>query len=238
MSANTILNGITYPLLADSKDAVANFATMNTVVDTHQVARYANATARDAANPSPIEGQACYLVEEKAFQVRHTTGWVKYGPEQTKFKVSNTTHTNSVTLVADSELYFDADANSRYVVEFYLAYSGPGGVPGGLKCSLAVPLSTTLISVFAQGAQAGVATHASFGFMSPASFSGSAALGFSTSQEYGFGSFDATPMAARLNYILDIGSTAGRVSLTSAQWNASATPTSLLDASYMVINKL
>lgn len=127
MTATSAVNGIVYPVLSDptSVGQAANFATMNTNVNTSSVPRFANASARDAAITSPIEGQVAYLDTEAILTYRTASAWVAAPTGRTVIKEVSESITPAITtLNADDALYMYAEPNSVYQYELLVTLSG------------------------------------------------------------------------------------------------------------------
>lgn len=133
MTANTAINALPYPQLSDVKDEVAQFSAFSAVADNRYVPRYANASVRNAANPSPVQGQLVYLNQE-ALLTGRLAGSV-WTPELTPRFVQKTipqsVASNATTFVPDSQLKVSLLANSTYYLEVVLVVTGVTVTSGG-----------------------------------------------------------------------------------------------------------
>lgn len=129
MTATSAINAIQYPDLTDVKDQVAQFATLNTNVDTSIVPRCANTSDRNTRFSSPIEGQLAYLTQESVLTRYNGTAWVTAETNRIAYKSVNETITAASTAVnSDDALFFYAEANSTYKYDLVMFYSGnPSG---------------------------------------------------------------------------------------------------------------
>lgn len=129
MSATSPVNGIVYPDLTNVKDQVAQFATMNTNIDTSIVPRFVNASDRAARITSPTEGQFAYLTQESILTQYNGTAWVTAEMNKTIVKTVNESITaSSLAANADDTLYFYGEANSVYRFELMAYFSGPSAI--------------------------------------------------------------------------------------------------------------
>lgn len=149
MTATSAVNAIQYPDLTNVKDQVAQFATMNTNVDTSVVPRFANTSERGTRITSPIEGQLAYLTQESILQQHDGTTWNTAEIERIVYKTTNEQITAATTAQnPDDALYFYAEANSTYRYELCLFYSGSTAVDAisaGLGCPSGATLSQTML---------------------------------------------------------------------------------------------
>lgn len=67
-----LYRGLTIPTYADIADAPAAFKSL---IDSGPIPRFADASARDAAIPTPLEGDHCYLISSHELQVYNGTAW-------------------------------------------------------------------------------------------------------------------------------------------------------------------
>lgn len=79
MSQNTPIAALPWPELTDIPNAQSAFKTLAEALDTKVIPKYANPTARDAAQPSPVDGAVCYLTDRGGFQSYRTSGWQPLG---------------------------------------------------------------------------------------------------------------------------------------------------------------
>lgn len=144
MTATSPVNAIQYPDLTNVKDQVAQFATLNTNVDTSVVPRMANASDRGTRITSPVEGQLAYLTQESVLQKYDGTSWQTAEIERIAIKTSNEVISATTTAInTDDQLYFYAEANSVYRWELVMFYSG-STTTNAIFAGFAVPSGATL----------------------------------------------------------------------------------------------
>lgn len=145
MTLTTAINALPYPELSNVKDQVAQFSAFSAQADSRYVSRYSNTAARDAANPTPVSGQLVYLKQEEYLTGRQGSSWVIESIPFFVRKTVNQSVTSSVTPVKDSQLKFTAKANSSYIVEAIIAYSGldNGAGTAGINFSWNITNSTS-----------------------------------------------------------------------------------------------
>lgn len=92
MPTNSQISNIRIPTLSDA--AVITNAVGNAITDLDRllIPKYANATARNAANTSPQSGDLCYIIDQAAFNIRIGAGWY---PWMTGWATWNPTWTTS-----------------------------------------------------------------------------------------------------------------------------------------------
>lgn len=81
MAQNTPIAGLPWPELTDIPNAQTAFQNLANALDPLVIPRYASATARDAANPSPSDGQPAYRTDVHGLQLYHggISGYVSAG---------------------------------------------------------------------------------------------------------------------------------------------------------------
>lgn len=226
MTLNTAINGLPYPELTNVKDQVAQFSAFSAVADNRYVPRYANASARDAANPSPTNGQLTYLTQERLLQGRHPAGWVT---EQFPTYVRKTipqSVTSSTTLIADSQLKLTLAANSTYFIEVVLNVTGaantaPGGISVNWSDLASVLVSRATVGYYLSGSQTDPTLAVAI-FNTPTS--GNHTYGTNTS---------SSPVGIHENLTVTTSSSPLTATMRWAQVTSSATPTTVLANSYI-----
>jgi len=233
MTVTTAINALPTPQTSDDQDLVAQYLALGTQADTRVVSRYNTESARDVANPSPTAGQVVHTALENILYVRKATGgWTNIEAGQTKVKLVAESLASSIVLQPDNELFFYAEANSRYLVECRVNY----------ECLLGISFKAQW--VFPTGSTAGAGSGKAMWIAQPNGFAAGnteiTSLGFdpetsATMGSYGVGTIDM----AYWTFILDTGPTPGNVTLYWAQATSSTTAMTLrAGCSYIVNTKL
>lgn len=76
MARTTTINGFSVPQLSDPANIEIAVGTFADAIDTNVNARFANATARNTAIPSPIGGMVTYRSDQNALEMYDGTNWV------------------------------------------------------------------------------------------------------------------------------------------------------------------
>lgn len=119
-------NSIAYPNNTDAENFPSVMGAMDTKVGLQAVPRFTNTTARDAAIPSPLQGQACYVTADQKYYVYNTVGtpaWIQHNITQSVIGVGTETRT-STTTPTNSQLIYPLRANRRYHYEIACDFSG------------------------------------------------------------------------------------------------------------------
>ncbi len=153
--------GIAKPDLTGSDADIADVGAAFDDIDDVIVPIYPGTTERDAANPSPINGQVCYISNTssggRALQYYNGTTWVSLhqAPRMAQ-KGSTLSKALTTTVTSDPDLTLPVDANTRYKFEFILLVSGDAS--GDAKYRLSHPTNTTISwSVIGPGSSLGAA---------------------------------------------------------------------------------
>lgn len=132
MTVFTAINAIPKPETTDDPDVVADFSAMADQIDTRLLPRYASATARDAANPTPIAGQLAWLSDVDLLTQYKNGAWVLVPYGYSKKKTANELVNNSAATQADDHLFFSAFVGT-YLVEIMI--SGVSGAATNIRHS-------------------------------------------------------------------------------------------------------
>jgi hypothetical protein len=146
--------------------------------------------------------------------------------EFTIYKQVDQAYSSDITLNDDTVLKFAAVANTKYRVELYAMVSG---LNGNIKLAWSVPAGATgLRSVLGPAANSVNRddTNVRVG-----------AHQFTTEVIYGLAS-ESGYAAIQERFVIEVGATAGNVTLRHAQGTTSADQTAMRGASYMVVRKL
>lgn len=112
--------------LSDSPNASTATRNLAEAMDSYGIPRYANATARDAAIPTPTQGQLCYItasgVNNKTLQVYRSQWRNMCETPLFKRQTSNQSKLNNDTL-EDTHLIFQLEASSEYTFHGMILYS-------------------------------------------------------------------------------------------------------------------
>lgn len=92
------------------------------------------------------DGLIVYREDLDLFKGRANGGWALFGGDQQVWKTGDESVTSSTTLQNDGSLVLPLAANARYLLDGYLAYTGPtfGAGPADLKAAWAVPAGATM----------------------------------------------------------------------------------------------
>lgn len=230
MTATTTFNAIPYPQLTDVKTIEPQFLAMSNQADSRYVARFSNASARDAANPTPTAGTMAYCVQESLLFQYTGTAWLPFLFQKTVVK-ANVETSLSTTLQPDDQLLFFTEPNSVYHGELHVAYSG-ASITAVAKFAWTIPTGATI-------------TRGTFGLSNLTNDRTNSALGQPGIKDTSFrsvggaGGGTGTYASYSENFILRTASTGGNVNLTWAQATASATPLDLaVGASFLSYTKI
>lgn len=78
MALNTPNSALPYPELTDTPNALTAFQNLALALDTKVIPKFATSVARDAAIPSPVDGQVCYMTDRKGF-LTYKSSWQPLG---------------------------------------------------------------------------------------------------------------------------------------------------------------
>lgn len=230
MTATSAVNAIQYPDLTDTKDLVAQFATMQTNINTSVVPRFANASARAAAITSPITGQLAYLTTEKILTYYNGTAWSTVAIDQTIHKQSTEQITASTTAInTDDALFFYGEPNSVYRFELMMYYTGNTS-SDAISAGITGPTGATMVAgLLVPGTgQSSIANCTVRG--------GNVALGSMTSQGYHTSAGYSTLWHEK--GILKTSSTPGIFQVQWAKPTAYSTPLQVLAGSFLTYRKI
>lgn len=145
MSGNTPVSNLPYVQLTDVPDANALSQGLATALDHIVIPKYANSTARDAANTSPIAGDMCYISPfYQSYDSVH--GWqIQPGLSRRRFFQTTSQHvTNSATMVNTTGLGIPVTTGHTYKIDGWIAWGQAGtGSTAGIKFGFATPGSNT-----------------------------------------------------------------------------------------------
>ncbi len=119
---------IRYPDSFDTPNIPQHIQNMATDLDTMVIPKFASAGLRDAAIPSPTDGQHCYLTNLEQFQ-QYNTGygqWLPFYQSVFKIKTANETLGNTTTFQNDDHLAgYALKASTTYLMRGVVMVTSP-----------------------------------------------------------------------------------------------------------------
>jgi hypothetical protein len=159
------------------------------------------------------------------------------GQRQFKRRSSDLPRASTTTLAADTQLTFTVDANSTYVLDGFLVYSGPGDFFMGWS----VPAGTAGLWTGIGNGGTVVSANGSGGTQTDAA----STWGYTVKTEAGdltttrsFGGVGGNLYAIQIRATVRVGATAGTLALTWSQGVSNATPTTLYTDSHLRLEKV
>jgi hypothetical protein len=159
------------------------------------------------------------------------------GQRQFKRRSSDLSRASTTTLAADTQLTFSVDANSTYVLDGFLVYSGPGDFFMGWS----VPAGTAGLWTGIGNGGTVVSANGSGGTQTDAA----STWGYTVKTEAGdltttrsFGGVGGNLYAIQIRATVRVGATAGTLALTWSQGVSNATPTTLYTDSHLRLEKV
>lgn len=188
---------------------------------------YPSIAARGYSHPSPTVGDRCFLSDGLVWSVYNGSAWKFEAGAERKARLTSDASgiTNNTTPAAVSGLSVSVAANYSYRMRARVIYTAAGGsTTGQIKLGWSGPSGATMewsnIGLVVNGAS-GVSGTATFDVSTISDVRSFGAAGTSTSCH------------VILEGTLDVGSTAGSLSLLAAQVSPSATATTVKDGSYV-----
>lgn len=195
------------------------------------IMRFANATARTAAFPSPVEGMRSYLTDTKLEYIYANGAWAYL---MAFFKKSATQSvTNSTTYVDDVTFQATVPVGT-YVADLYGSASGPSGADFKCRWAFSGTLGSTGRFEYGPGLNT---THA------PATAAAATTVGVTRATvdlytaDGRYGTDGSNPSAIHEHFYLEV-SASGLLKFQWAQDNANASPTNLASTSHMILQRL
>lgn len=225
MTATTPTSGFTYPTSADIPNGATHLQALAEQVDELLVARFASTAARDAANPTPQDGQLCFITNLGEYQHRRNGLWVSLRTMKNRKLTSDSSRTSTTVLATETALNIPLEANATYIAEYNLFFTGDSGVDGKFQIPGPAGNTTmifwTALPVDAVTNQTGTIQH------------GGQTINTSTS----FGLFGGTGIL-RIKMLMKTSATAGDATFQWAQNTASVLSTVMKAGSSVVFRKV
>lgn len=225
MTVFTPTSGFPYPTSADSPNGALHLQDLAEHVDEVLVARFASTAARDAAIPVPFDGMFIFITNLGEYQHRRGGAWVSLKPLRYRRLTSDSTRTSTTVLTTETPLNIALEANSTYIMEYNLFFTGDSGVDGKFQIPGPAGNTTmifwTALPVDAVTSQAGTIQH------------GGQTINTSTS----FGLFGGTGVL-RIKMLMKTAGTAGDATFQWAQNTASVLSTTMKAGSSVVYRKV
>jgi hypothetical protein len=113
MPVNTTDQQITLPVDGDAADVPQSFLDQTADIESRLLKRYADATDRDTRNPTPNNGEMCFLSSANQWMRRHLGVWVP-DPFQSAIRKASEVLVvnNSTAFVLDGELFLPLTPNT------------------------------------------------------------------------------------------------------------------------------
>lgn len=214
MPSTTPRLAIPYPLQSEAKDQVLGFNNMSAVADDKYVLRFATASARNAAIPSPVEGMLAYLSVDDIYTLYNGSAWIRL--EQAKFYAQpSTTLPANGTAAALSALAFTGVANAVYQYDIQHIYSSTTVNVNWIRIGWSVPAGTTVQRFF--GCQSEFTNNRAAALMNWLGYDGDP-----TALRQLGGSFSGAGVEGIEKGIIRMGSTSGTVVPTAAKASTAA----------------
>lgn len=209
MVAQTPISGLRLAELTDSPNMEEAMSQLGEDLDSILVPRFATTTARDAAITAPIYGQMCAVTGSGVLWYNGSAWSTVTGQTTLVFKPSDETVNNTTVLQADDHLTVALAANTSYRIECLLRAKSASGSPG-LDFNFSFPSGAV--------------------FYHPLADEDASSPSATTTGVAG------TTVAANITFhAITTGSTAGNLTVNWAQTTATATNTSVLKGSYLMV---
>lgn len=227
----TSWNGISYPNNSDAETWAANYSNIASKAGLNGIPVYATTAARDAANPSPVLGQTCYVTADQLHYIRSidpgpggggvAVAWHAVRPSVTQvFPAESRTNTTTFT---NSTVALPLKANKRYRFELVMAVRGDSTV--GIKFQLVVPAGATGRYFVRAPSTVTTRDNMTVGHYSKATFASGLGVGLAP---------DSLGVEVKVWGIINTAGTAGNLQLQLAQTVASAL-TSFMDIAILTM---
>lgn len=95
MATTTPAQGFPVPTSGDHPDIPGDLLKLATAIEKRVMGVYATAAARDAAIPTPVDGQFAYLQNNDTVQIYQNTAWVTFPPPQVSITSGTSVPTNA-----------------------------------------------------------------------------------------------------------------------------------------------
>lgn len=122
------IGSLRYPDAFDTPNIPQHIQNLATDLDVKVIAKFASTGLRDAAIPSPTDGQCCYLTNTDTFQVYNSVyaQWMSFYQSVFKVKTANETLGNSTTFQDDDHLQgYALKASTTYIVRGVIMVTSP-----------------------------------------------------------------------------------------------------------------
>lgn len=238
MVASTPIAGLRYSQQTDVANAETGFYNLASDVDTQLLPRYATVAARTAAIPSPINGQASYITDTatggRTLAIYNGTSWISYFRSPLfAYKTADESVTSSAALQNDDHLTLSVEANAIYTMTLFIEYIA--GTTGDLQYAFTYPANA---SVTHGVAGLDITATGSSGAAAVPNFSGPGRDTSTPTSARNLGGAGGSFAHAFMMGLLEVGVTAGSLTLQWAQAVSDGTATTLKQGSWMKLDRI